>query len=117
MLDITKKIVACIYLLVGWFVFPLPMEHLHLDNLLLIQTQYALCHHLASGTTAIKENQKHQWLRWRRWSLFPSYINKLWMWAVWGWYDLPGHQKFLSHGFHPQRYLIVQECHWTSMSP
>lgn len=36
--------------------FQLPTEHLYLDNLLLIQTQDSLFHHLAFGTTAIKEN-------------------------------------------------------------
>lgn len=55
-----------------------------MDNLLLIQTQYALCHHLELGTPALKEHSVYQWLREAEVYFLLIYISKLWRWVVWG---------------------------------
>lgn len=58
-------LIICLYILTNLFlcITKCPVKPLHQDSLLLIETQYALCHHLTLGTTAIKENPVYQWLR------------------------------------------------------
>lgn len=84
-------------------------------NLLLIQTQYILCYHLALGTTAIKENPISQWLREDE-----AYFCLIQTNSGGGQFGAGMVSLVIRNSYHMASklsHLIVQHCSWTSVFP